>query len=269
MDERPDPPPQGQQPDNQTDARDSTGPAGLSFEDVKAVYRRLGPLGPLALVVIPLPIIGIVLLVGRMSWAGAWLQTQGEFGIVVYAAGFALLAGLAILPTHLQAVVGGWAFGRMWGTVGALLGILGAATIGYLIARRASGDRAVKLIAEQPKWKAVYDALIGGGFFKTLLIVTLVRIPPNSPFAITNMVMAATCVRWVPYIIGTVVGIAPRTAAAVYIGAQLSELSLKNARQTWFVVAGIVTLIIVVIIIGVLANHALAKVTAGERTKDS
>lgn len=239
---------------------------GPSWGDVKAFYRRLGPLGPLALIVIPLPFIGIALLVGSMGSAGEWLKTQDELGLIVYAIGFSLLAGLAILPTHLQAVVGGWAFGSITGTVGALLGIAGAATIGYLIARRASGDRAVKLISAQPKWKTVYDALLGGGFFKTLLIVTLVRIPPNSPFAITNLVMAATCVRWVPYIIGTVVGIAPRTAAAVYIGAQLSELSLKDTKQTWFAFGvGLVTLVVVVIIIGIIANHALAKVTAQEK----
>jgi len=245
-------------------------PATLSWEDVKAFYRRLGPLGPLALIVIPLPLIGIALLVwfGLMGSAGAWLKTQDELGLVVYAVGFSLLAGLAILPTHLQAVVGGWAFGFIWGTVGALCGIAGAAMIGYLIARRASGDRAVKLISEQPKWKAVYEALLGGGFLKTLLIVTLVRIPPNSPFAITNMVMAATCVRSVPYIIGTVVGIAPRTAAAVYIGAQLSELSLKDAKQTWFVVAGIIALVVVIIIVGILANRALAKVTDNKQNQN-
>ena len=59
------------------------------------------------------------------------------------------------------------------------------------------------------------------------------------------------------------------TAAAVYIGAQLSELSYKNAKQTWLMVAGIIAMIVVVIIIGVIANHALARVTASEKSKES
>ena len=174
---------------------------------------------------------------------------------------FAVMAGLGLLPTHIQAVLGGLVFGLWQGLGGALTGILGAATIAYLIANRISGERVMALISEQPKWKAVYDGLLGGGFWRTLGIVTLVRLPPNSPFAITNLVLAATNLRWLTYAIGTVLGIAPRTAAAVWIGWKLGDLDLANSRQTWFFVSSIVSLVLVITIIGAIAKRAMEKLT--------
>ena len=231
--------------------------------DVRTVLKRLGPVVPLLIVVSICTLIGLIWLAGSMRPVSHWLRGQGPWIIVAYAAGYAVMAGLGLLPTHIQALLGGLVFGLWRGTFAALAGIFGAASIAYLIAQRVAGERVVRLIEEQPKWKAVYDALLGGGFWKTLLIVTLVRVPPNSPFAITNLVLAATKVRWLPYAIGTVIGIAPRTAAAVWIGSQLAELDLKNARQTWFFISGLVALVVVIAVIGTMAKRALDKVTAG------
>lgn len=236
-------------------------PAGTAAPEFWGVVKRLGPVGPLAVIAGTLPALGGFLLLGTMAWTGQWLRDQELLGIAIYVAVFAVTSGLALLPTYAQAVMGGWVFGAMAGGGLALAGIAGGAMIGYLIARRASGGRVVQLIDEQPKWKAVYDALIGGSALKTLGIVTLLRVPPNSPFAITNLVLAATGVRTGIYALGTVVGIAPRTMAAAVIGAGLAELDFKSARQTWLVIAGLVTLLIVVGIIGTVANRAIQQVT--------
>ncbi len=229
--------------------------------DFKSIVRRLGPVAPLAVVAGTMPAISGLVLLGSLKWTGHWLQAHGDLGVVIYVTGFAVCAGLALLPTYAQSVMGGWAFGRLVGPTAAMTGAVIGASLAYLVARRASGDRVVGLIEEQPKWKAVCDALIGGGFWKTLLIVTLLRVPPNSPFAMTNLVMGATRVRPLAYVLGTLIGMSPRTVVAALIGAQLSELDFTNARQTWFWVSGIVVAVIVVGIIGTLANRAVARVT--------
>jgi len=222
----------------------------------------------LALIAASLPAIGGFVLLGSAPWSAGYLQSQGGLGIAVYVAAFAVLSGLALLPTYAQAVVGGFAFGVVVGTSAALGGIVGGAAIGYLIARHASGDRVVRLIAERPRWKAVYDALIGSGSVRALLIVTLLRVPPNSPFAITNLVMAACQVRPVTYLVGTGLGIAPRTAAAAFIGAGLSELDLSKPRKAWMIIATIAATVIVVLIIGAVANRAIVKVTTADGSKE-
>ena len=242
-------------------------PAADVPHNVKALFSRLGPVGPLAIIAATLPATGGFLLLGSLKWSAPWLQSQGGAGVAMYIIGFAVLAGLAMLPTYAQSVLAGWAFGLLAGTSAALCGILGAAAIGYLIARRAAGDRVVRLIEEQPKWRAVYDALLRSGPVKTFLIITLLRIPPNSPFAITNLVFAACRVRPLTYLLGTVLGIAPRTAAAVFIGAQGSELDFSQRKHTWWFISGIVLMLVVLGILGTIANRAIAKVAGVGRNK--
>lgn len=241
------------------------------MKEVKEYYRRLGPAGPLAIVAASLPAFGGFALLGIMPWLSEWLKTQEYWGLVFYVTGFALLAGLALLPTYAQAIVGGFVFGRLLGAPAAICGYMGASIIGYVIARYASGDRIVHIIDEKPKWKKVYDALIRSGWLRALAIVTLLRVPPNSPFAITNLVMAGTQVRpWI-YVVGTLIGLAPRTVVAVHIGAGLKELDFSDMRRTFMLVALVITAIFVLGMLGSLANKILARLTtssAGPNDED-
>lgn len=229
---------------------------------VKATLRRLGPAGPLALIASTLPAIGGFALLFLLKLIGPWLQAHGGLGVAVYIACFAALAGFALLPTYAQAILGGWAFGFVLGCPAAIAGVLGGALLGYAVGRRATGDRVVKLIAEHPKWVAVHEALIGSSFWKSLLIVALVRLPPSSPFAITNLALAALRVHPLAYTLGSLIGLAPRTGAAVFLAAGLKELTFDQPRQKWVWVTSIVLTLVVIAIIGHLANKAIAKVTA-------
>ena len=94
-----------------------------------------------------------------------------------------------------------------------------------------------------------------------MLVVTLLRIPPASPFALANFVLAAARVRIAEYTVGTFLGIAPRTALATFAAAQLQELRFKDVSQRWMVVAGIVATIIVCIVLGILSSRALRQLT--------
>lgn len=233
----------------------------IDWGKVKGYLKRLGPVSVLAAIAASMPAIGGFVLLGTVKWSAAWLQANGDWGVVCYILGFSMMAGLALLPTYAQAFVGGWAFGLWIGSAAAISGFMGASIIGYLIARRAAGDRVTGIIDEHPKWKAVREALIGGGFFKTLFIVSLLRLPPNSPFAITNLVLASTRVPFVIYCLGTLLGLTPRTVAAVFIGVGASDLNFFGPR--WLTISGIVAIIIVVIIVGTIANKAVARVTGG------
>lgn len=226
-----------------------------------AVWRRLGPAGPLAVIATALPLLGEIALLGSLKWLAPWLHSHAELGLVLYAVGFAVLSGLAVLPTHAQSAVGGWSFGFARGAAGAIFGVVGGAWLGFAVARRASGTRVMALVDEHVKWRAVYDALLGGGFFKTLLIVTLLRLPPSSPFAITNLVMAAARVPYPAYLLGSFLGLAPRTAAVVFIAAGLHDLDFRNMGAQWMTIVGMVLAVVVVLIIGAMANRAMARVS--------
>lgn len=241
-------------------------------------FSRLGPAGPLALGALFLPPLGSLVLFTLMATTeiGPWLKSHEFAGVLLYVTAFATLAGLAVLPTYAQSALGGWAFGWAIGVPAALAGFAGGAIIGYAISRRASGDRVEQLIAERPKWKAVRDALAGPpagstaaphSFRKTLGMVALLRVAPNSPFALTNLVMASVKVPWVPYTLGTMLGMAPRTALAVVIGAGVSQSltkdSLEQATPAWVWATSIAVTLAIVIIVSLIARRAIDKVTQG------
>lgn len=262
----------------EADAEDpQTGEDEGAKEGVKEKFltyaRRLGPTGPLAVVALVMPPLGGFLILGTLNIVGPWLMDLGLLGLAIYIVGFAVFAGLALLPTYSQALLGGWAFGLWGGIPAALCGFFGGALIGYLIASKASGTRVTEIINEKPKWAAVRDALIGQrvhlsgdgrgpGFWKVFGIVTLVRVPPNSPFALTNLVMASVGVPRLAYLLGTLVGMAPRTIAAVYIASEAETMWTGEVdRPWWLFAAGLVGTFAVLGVIGYIANKALARVT--------
>lgn len=258
------PPNVGQKPPEFTDQ-----PASQPAEppvSVGEVVRKLGPAGPLALASVALPPLSGFALIYFMKGVSDWLRGHQELGVGVYALGFAVLSGLALLPTYAQAALGGFAFGLPLGLPAAMAGFAGGAVIGYVIAWRASGDRVEKLIREHPRWQAVRDALVAdhtrNSFWKTTGMVALLRMPPNSPFALTNLVMASVKVPWASFVLGTVVGMLPRTAAAVWIGATLG-LDARGEFSTplWLKISGVILAVVVLAVVMDMADRAIQRAT--------
>jgi uncharacterized membrane protein YdjX (TVP38/TMEM64 family) len=230
------------------------------------LWRRLGPAGVLGVLWAIMPmVLGFTLLaqIGRLS---DWLREDPAIGLAAYIAVFAFSAGLGFLPTYAQAILGGWVFGLAVGMPAALSGCGAGALIGYMVARGVSRDRVEKEIEAHPKLLAVRKALIGQGFWKTLGIVTLVRVPPNSPFALTNLVLSSAGTRLAPFLLGTVLGMAPRTGIAAYLAHNAAETGARDlteltAKSPWMIAATVVAFIVVVAVIGKIAEKALERVT--------
>src|SRR5438270_550236 len=74
--------------------------------------RELGAAGPLAVVMILLPVLGGVALLGFLNRLGPWLRSHESPTVVVGATGVvALLAGFSLVPTYMLEIVSGWSFG--------------------------------------------------------------------------------------------------------------------------------------------------------------
>lgn len=201
-------------------------------------------------------------MLASLTALGPWLRDHGMAGWVIYVLVTGTLMGFSFIPTYSCAILAGWAFGFTIGWPLAMITITIAAIIAYALARWIAKDRVLEVIQERPKWAAVYRALLGQNFARTVLVVTLLRVPPQSPFAIANFALAAAKVPIPEYTLGTLIGIAPRTALAAFVAAQLEQLRLKDVSlDTWMVVAGIVATIVACSILGVMANRALQHVT--------
>ncbi len=232
---------------------------GARPDATRTAARRLAPLAVVSLV---LPPLGAVLLLGYLSTLGPWLQSHGSRGVALYVGGFTLLGGLALLPTYAPAILGGWAFGDLVGLPAALAGFVLASAVNYAWAHRLSAAHARELLAQKPKWLAIRNALVGMSAWRTMLVVALVRVPPNSPFALSNAALAAAHVPLTPYLAGTLLGLAPRTAVAVRAGSHLSSLDFRQGDALGSAVVTVVLSILVLGVLGWLGRRALESTLA-------
>lgn len=217
------------------------------------------------------PLWGFVLLayIGPFS---EWLRSDPDRGLVVFASIFIVAAGTGMLPTYAQAILGGWAFGFWHGFGASIIGFVGGALVGWCIARAIAGRGVEAWLDTKPKARIVRAALVNEGWWRTLLIVTLLRLPPNSPFALSNLAMSASGVRLWPYLIGTAIGMAPRTAIACWIAAEGAThaediQSLVREKGWGMAIAGLATMIVCFGVIGLIGRAALRRTLDGSAAR--
>jgi uncharacterized membrane protein YdjX (TVP38/TMEM64 family) len=172
-------------------------------------------------------IVGIMLLV-QLQPVSESLRGRGPEGIALFTLLAALCSGVGLLPTFSQAILGGWVFGFAWGAPAALAGFAGGAIVGRAISLMVAGSAIAQMIDAKPRSRVIRDALVNADQRKTLLYVTLLRLPPNSPFAFMNLALTGSGVRTLPYIIGTVIGLAPRTLVAAWFAAAAASTGAED-----------------------------------------
>jgi uncharacterized membrane protein YdjX (TVP38/TMEM64 family) len=228
----------------------------------QSTMRRLGAAGPVAVLLSFAPPLGGFVLLATLTWLGGWFRMHETSGWIVYLVCVGLLIGVSFVPTFSCGILAGWAFGFAIGWPLAIAAVTAGAFLAYAIGRAIARDRVIKLVREKPKLRAVHDALLARHGRRTLMVVILVRIPPASPFALTNFLFAAMRVPLADYTLGTLAGIVPRMALTVFVGAGLERLRFQNVLDPWMIVAGTVAGGAVCLVLGVLANRALRQITS-------
>ncbi len=241
--------------------RDSITASDLNARPEQSTFRKLGPVGLLAmLVLIAPPITGIFLFAAAPKFA-PWLQSHGLLAAGLYAVALAFLSGLALLPTYAPAVLAGWAFGMALGLPVMLFGLFFALIIAWFIGQKASGDRVTRILDAQPKRRAIYHALVRSTPRRTFLITALLRLPPNAPFALVNLILSSVRIPLKIFVPASLLGLIPRTTAAIYIGSHLSKLDFSRPDSLWYVAFIIAATMLVVTVIGLIAKQAISKIT--------
>ena len=226
-------------------------------------FRQIGPAGPVALIATAMPAVGAVVLLMVAPHIVRWLHAHGLAGALVFMIAYAVLCGFALLPTYASSILGGWTFKFAIGFPAVMAGIGGAAVIAYTLSHRIVGHRVRRLIHEHPKWEVVRNALVGGKSARAVGIITLLRLSPLLPFETSNVLLASCEVRLVPFLIGTLLGVAPRTAAVVFIAARARKLEQAGAGSWWIVVLGVVISVVAIAIVTVVSKKALDRATRG------
>lgn len=227
----------------------------------RKLLRQLGPTGLLAVLATVMPAVGSLFIFGFLGHIAPWLKSHAIVGLGLYVVTFWLLGGLSLLPTYSHSLLGGWTFGFAVGYPAALVSFTGAAGVAYLLASWISGDRAMSAVREHPRWQAVYDALLGRGFMRLVVLAMLLRIPPMFPFGSGTVVMAAARTPLLPFLIGTFLGLMPRTAFVVYTGTQLRDLAAETSPDIRGMLLGLGAGVAVLIILSMLARKAIERAT--------
>lgn len=231
--------------------------------------KELGP-GVFALVFISLSLPGIL-----GTWVLAqsalfpetvrpWIEANAAIAPYLVFLGIGIATGSAIMPTYALAFACGVFFGFSVGGPIAWGGVILGSMVGYgwgaLLARK----RVMHVIDAHERAKIVRAALLDRAWWSELMVITLLRFPPNSPFALTNLVMSSTRVNIGAYLVGTALGIMPRTLFAVWVGSQVGDMTqAQTAGGRWRVLIGLAIGIVVFVVLYRLfskwAKEALAR----------
>jgi uncharacterized membrane protein YdjX (TVP38/TMEM64 family) len=175
---------------------------------------RTGAFGLLLAYATAMPLLAGGLVLWALPVADAQLRAAGLLGMPLFAAlGGAALAA-ALMPATLMAALAGAAFG-LAGLTAAVAAYAVASVLAFEIVRRRLQAPVQRAIARSARARAAQEELARA----TFRVVALSRLSPVLPFALVNVLLAVSPVSRPVYLAGTLVGMLPRTAAAVVAGA--------------------------------------------------
>ncbi len=202
-------------------------------------------------------------LIAQLGPVGDWLRARPESGVLLFIACFAVTSGIGVLPTYAQAILGGWVFGATTGSAAAMCGLIAGTAIGFFLARFISGGAIVSLVDANPRGAVIRKALVEASQRRTFFLITLLRLPPNSPFAVANLAMGAAGVRPLPLLAGTAIGMLPRTIVTCAAAATAASTGAHDIQQLvvdkgWMGLAiGLGALLVAMMVIAAVAKKAL------------
>ncbi|KAF7032086.1 hypothetical protein CFC21_043309 [Triticum aestivum] len=143
-----------------------------------------------------------------------FIEGYGTAGYALFILAYAGLEVLAI-PAVPLTMSAGLLFGSVTGTIMVSISGTLAAAVAFLIARYFARERILKMVEGNKKFLAI-DKAIGENGFK---VVTLLRLSPLLPFSLGNYLYGLTSVKFLPYVLGSWLGMLPGTWAYVSAGA--------------------------------------------------
>ena len=155
------------------------------------------------------------------DWIDAHTRNNGLNGIIGFIALCSLFMSVGA-PRQLMALLGGYAFGFVEGTIYATLaaGISCAAT--FLLARLYAKPVLVRLIKNKI---ARIDAFLA---LRPITMTVVIRLLPVGNNLLTNLAAGVTSVRLLPFLIGSVLGYLPQMAVFALMGKGLVVNSVSQ-----------------------------------------
>ncbi len=182
-----------------------------------------------------------------------WILSLGLFGVVIFVL---LYVGVTVVlgPASALTLTAGLAYGA-WGFPLVVLSATLAAAVAFLLGRYVAHARVNRWISGKPKLLALNKAVSDDGW----RVVGLMRLSPVLPYGLQNYLFSVTNVKFIPFVLATLVGIMPASALYVYIGSLGQVIGKAGALQWLLVLAGLAATAVVAWIVGRRATAVLNK----------
>ncbi|KAL3647249.1 hypothetical protein CASFOL_008217 [Castilleja foliolosa] len=232
----------------------------------------------LVLVVLFVAVLGAVI----FKWVGPFFMDKEIIPIIIWeketfsSSTLALIVfgSLAIFPTLLiPSTPSMWIAGMTFGYGYGFLLIIGAVAIGVTIPYFIGSlfcHRIHAWLERYPKRASIIKLAGEGDWFNQFRAVTLIRISPF-PYMVYNYCAMATDVKYGPYLLGTIVGMAPEIFVALYTGILITTLANAShgrrslsALEIIFNVIGFCTTVVTTVIVTMYAKRRLKELQAQE-----
>ncbi|GAK34395.1 hypothetical protein JCM17846_32600 [Iodidimonas nitroreducens] len=141
----------------------------------------------------------------------AALSGLGVWAPIAYVCLYAV-GTVVFLPGSLFALAGGALFGPVWGAAFNLVGATIGASLAFLVARSIGGDWIARKAGGQLK------RLIEGVEAEGWRFVAFVRLVPLFPFNLTNYALGLTRIRFLSYVMTSLICMAPGAIAYTWLG---------------------------------------------------
>jgi uncharacterized membrane protein YdjX (TVP38/TMEM64 family) len=149
-----------------------------------------------------------------------------------------VVGSLALIPITVLIIATAIAFGPLLGFVYSLWGCLISAMltygIGYLLGHEAIRSRAGAPLSRLSRHIASHG----------LIAVLIVRVVPVAPFMVVNMIAGAAHIRLRDFVLGTCLGMFPGLLVMSVFGDQLEDIIREPKVETFVVLIGLITLIV-------------------------
>jgi uncharacterized membrane protein YdjX (TVP38/TMEM64 family) len=177
-----------------------------------------------------------------------------------------ILASILLLSGAILTLGAGAIYGVVRGTILVVVASNLAAIVAFLAGRYLARGWVTQLIAKQPRFQAIDEAVAEEGW----KIVGLTRLSPLFPFVFLNYAFGLTQISFKDYLLASCIGMLPGTIMYVYIGslvgnlAQLGTEREKTPLEWGLYMIGLLATVIVTIYVIKIAKKALDRQMVAE-----
>ncbi|WP_320174967.1 TVP38/TMEM64 family protein [Maridesulfovibrio sp.] len=168
---------------------------------------------------------------GHLSALTAWIEASGNFAPFLFMV-INVIGMVLVIPQTLFTVVAGVLFGAVKGTVMCLVSMAVGSSLSFLLGRFVLRGRVFKRFRNDPNFMKM-EMLSRK---HPLKVLALSRIVPVVPYSVANYLWAATGVRFLPFLIMSVVCLIPETVFMT-AGGHLLSSGVRMGTVNWKMLA--------------------------------